>query len=533
MPSIAGNRDFRSKIVQLLPLPTGVGARRIIQRVEKCLSSVHHCIVGDRDIRSIKRLDDHFHHLSVRFSSPLLAAVTQSGDLQSAQTMDGKECPKTRRPLPNPKPAPAQRPNTPVLTGALNTAVSPDNFYGKPTHTPVKTRSNTVGSSHTTYIPPEDPPAYGSPGFREPELIADEPIPALTPSAAGNWKELDLADSSWPTADWEVGYAESAATWGPVAGYNSAGYTNLPKSLVDIDGRDESEEKIWWDPQAATRSQRPGPGMLPTVLAEHLHNPDHSLFSVSIKHPETRSTLQAPNSVASMDENAPLSTPTRSWSAPPTQSPAPTTPATHVAHSPPTEDDVRTAVPHPNAYYCPKEHGWVILSWKSSSAALPLAESFDRGDHKPLPSQSRRRATNTCLNNDTPNKTHHFHKYERAVDSHKLTHPFRLEEWEAMESVKQKRRAAPVTLDIDINQMNPSDIELLADEEKEEGEGKLLDLYVCCQCSFYCVASGVLPGVFSRKTFGEFVKDKRANPLVGKTGEQGINLSIETFLVSV
>ena len=449
--------------------------------------------------------------------------------------MDNKECPKTRRPLPNPKPAPAQRPNTPVLTGTLNTTVSPDNFYGKSTRTSAKARSNTVGSIHTTYIPPEDPPAYGSPGFREPELIVDEPIPALTPSAAGNWEELNplLADKSWGAGEWE-NYTDNATWEVPVTGYDSVDYTNLPKSLVDIDGRDEFEEKIWWDPQAATRYQRPGPGMLPTVLAEQLHDPDHSLFSVIVRLPEIRSTLQASNSVGSMDENMPPSTPSRSaWSAPPAQSPALTTPATHAAHSPPTEDDVRTAVPHPNAYYCPKEHGWVILSWKSSSAALPLAESFDQGDHKPLPSQSRRRATNNCLSNDTPNKTHHFHKYERAVDSHKLTPPFRLEEWEAMESVKQKRRAAPITLDIDINQMDPSDIDLLADEEKEEGEGKLLDLYVCCQCSFYCVASGVLPGVFSRKSFGEFVKEKRANPSVGKNGEHTINLAIETFLVSV
>ena len=448
--------------------------------------------------------------------------------------MDNKECSKTRRPLPDPNPP--QRPNTPILAGALNTTVSPDNFYGKATHTSAKTRSNTAGSSHTTYIPPEDPPAYGSPGFREPELVADEPIPALTPSATGTWKELNPldTDNSWGTGEWDC-YTDNATTWEvPASGYDPVDYTNLPKSLVDIDGRDEFEEKVWWDPQAATKNQRPGPGMLPTVLAEQLHDPDHSLFSVSVRHPEIRSTPQATNSVGSIDENAPLSTPTRSaWSAPPAQSPAPTTPATHAAHSPPTEDDVRTAVPHPNAYYCPKEHGWVILSWKSSSAPLPLADSFDQGDHKPLPSQSRRRATYNCLGNDTPNKTHHFHKYERAVDSHKLTPPFRLEEWEAMESVKQKRRAAPVTLDIDIKQMTPSDIDLLADEEKEAGEGKLLDLYVCCQCSFYCVASGVLPGVFSRKSFGEFVKDKRANPSVGRTGEQAINLALETFLVSV
>jgi hypothetical protein len=39
-----------------------------------------------------------------------------------------------------------------------------------------------------------------------------------------------------------------------------------------------------------------------------------------------------------------------------------------IDHSPPTEEEVRTSVPHPNAYYCPKGNGCVILSWNASVA---------------------------------------------------------------------------------------------------------------------------------------------------------------------
>jgi ubiquitin carboxyl-terminal hydrolase 25/28 len=99
------------------------------------------------------------------------------------------------------------------------------------------------------------------------------------------------------------------------------------------------------------------------------------------------------------------------------------------------------------------------------------------------------------------NKTHHFHKYEKAVDSHKLTPPFRQDEWQIFESLKLERRAGTIVLpDPDINTVEVDDN---MEKKTEDDEGKLLDLYVCCQCSFYCVASGVIPGVISRKYIDE------------------------------
>ena len=103
------------------------------------------------------------------------------------------------------------------------------------------------------------------------------------------------------------------------------------------------------------------------------------------------------------------------------------------------EDEIRTAVPHPNAYYCPKDNAWVILSWKSSSVTPPLAHSFVNSQNA-LPDRARRRLTGSCIEEDQPfgktNKTHHFHKYEKAVDSHKLTPPFRQDEWQIIENLK-------------------------------------------------------------------------------------------------
>jgi ubiquitin carboxyl-terminal hydrolase 25/28 len=206
--------------------------------------------------------------------------------------------------------------------------------------------------------------------------------------------------------------------------------------------------------------------------------------------------------------------------------------------APPTADDVRMAVPHPNAYYCPKENGWIILSWKSSSVAPPLAESFQDSPHPPLPDQDRRKRTESCVVDSTnpfgqSNKTHHFHRYENAIDAHKLTPPFRGEEWEEIESIKLKRRTATfITDDFDVTKMSVDDIDaMVANESESDAEGRLLDLYVCCQCSFYCVASGIIPGVIPRKCIDEFAKEKRNNPPVGKTGDQAVATAFETILM--
>ncbi|KAG6831963.1 hypothetical protein H0H87_003298 [Tephrocybe sp. NHM501043] len=467
--------------------------------------------------------------------------------------MDNKEGPKARRPLPTPGAVPAQRPNTPV-PGALNSAaVTPAHFYGTPKTAPPPTRSQTIGSGFTTYVPPSDPPMYRSTsatGFREPELVTEEPAEAAQTSNDAEVPSYWSEDSrSWDHS-WERESAKAAThnTWQTqretnYADYDPMAFINSPKPSVDvtIDGRSDYEETHWWDPALRDKEMRPGPGMIPTMLAEELHDPDHSLFSVHVSNPDFK--LPSIVSVASTDTSSSSSSypqtsssPARNvWSAPPQSfSPAPSTSVTAPSPPPPTDSDVRTAVPHPNAYYCPKENGWVILSWKSSTVSPPYARSFKASrHHPPLPNQERRRRTISCIDHGpfgAANKTHHFHKYEKALDSHKLTPPLRMEEWEVAESVKQKRRAQTIDEGFDIENINPKDLDSLDNIDTEaEQEGRLLDLYICCQCSVYCVASSVIPGIIPRKCFDGFIRDKRNNPPPGTTGEVAVYEAFETI----
>lgn len=458
--------------------------------------------------------------------------------------MDNSDTPKARRPLPTPGLSVPQRPNTPVLSPS---PVPASTFYASQKPPPLPSRPKNPGSNHTTYV---SPPRYGSPafndppGFREPELITEDPthedddiVPDLLPPTDNHWAEDSNQDAAkiWPThenwqesaSSWEGNWTAGGGNTGTATGFESMDYMTSNHDFI-IDGRIPYEETHWWNPELRERNKRPGPGVLPPVLAEELHDSNHSLFSVNV------------TSVPSIPPLPPL---------PNSKEPAavPSTPSSSsslqysVDHSPPTEEEVRTSVPHPNAYYCPKDNGWVILSWKASSVAPPLARSYIVSGNPPLPDQTRRRRVASCIEEgDQPfgktNRTHHFHKYEKAVDSHKLTPPFRKDEWETLETVKQRRRVGTImTTDLDLSAIKVDEVDTLGDNDIEsaEDEGKLLDLYVCCQCSFYCVASGVIPGVIPRRHLEELVRDKKGHPGVGKSAEQSIAVAFETFLVAL
>ena len=49
-----------------------------------------------------------------------------------------------------------------------------------------------------------------------------------------------------------------------------------------IDGRVDHEEIDWWNPNEREKYNRPGPGILSPVLAEEVHDPNHSLFSINV-----------------------------------------------------------------------------------------------------------------------------------------------------------------------------------------------------------------------------------------------------------
>ena len=351
----------------------------------------------------------------------------------------------------------------------------------------------------------------------------DNTVPDLIPHEdTSNWAQnlktpYDLdGGNGWTkeanASDWTHMSNQSWAAGGAGQGLE-LDYTNRSDQDFIIDGRVDHEEIGWWNPYEREKCNRPGPGILSPVLAEELHDPNHSLFSINVVSPPMFNVL----SHSSKDQLA---------SAPST-SDRPTV-------QPPTEDEIRTAVPHPNAYYCPKDNSWVLLSWKSSSVTPPLARSFVNSPNS-LPDLARRRLTGSCIE-ENPfgklNKTHHFHKYEKAVDSHKLTPPFRQDEWQIIENLKLKRRAATIIPpDLDINTVGVDDDIEVTEKKPGDDEGKLLDLYVCCQCSFYCVASGIIPGVIPRKYIDEVIRDKRSNPPVGKTGDQAVLSALETFTV--
>ncbi|KAI9070249.1 cysteine proteinase [Trametes sanguinea] len=259
----------------------------------------------------------------------------------------------------------------------------------------------------------------------------EEPIPNQPPT----WEPT----AAWTEAgDWSGVNINAADNWG------EPGTTRR----IAIDGRDENEELRWFDP--VVRALRPGPGVLPPLLADMLHDPDHALHSVSTQ-PRT-----------------PSATP-------------------HV----PTADEVRTAIPHPNAYYCREHNGWVFLQWRSSTVLPPLVKEFD----PPLPDQTRRRRTTSCVGDgEQPfgpsNLTHHWHRYEKAVDASKLNPPY------------------------------------------THGE-LLLDLYLCCQCSMYCLVSDVIPGVIPAALVDEFTRDKLSHPALDKTPRATVIAGWETILTII
>ncbi|KIJ66462.1 hypothetical protein HYDPIDRAFT_86199 [Hydnomerulius pinastri MD-312] len=362
----------------------------------------------------------------------------------------------------------------------------------------------------------------GSP-FREPQLveeapIIDDPIPALLPADDTNNNAWNKADNSWARThpSWGTGsdnWNTEATPWDGNGAwdqtYGSGNYGMSSNQGPNIDGRDKHEEEHWWDASIRQLHKRPGPGVLPPYLADLLHNPDHSLFSVSVTAPDIKKPA-----ASSSEENGEVV-------------PLP---------QPPSVDDLTYSIPHPNAYYCRRHNGWVLLQWKSSSMLPPLAKSFVTDPESPFPDLTRRKLTSSCVGEgEQPfgqvNKTHHFHRYEKAVDAHKLDPAFRRTEWELSTEKKQKRRKI-TSLNLDEFSLDKMSEDTM-NEVTEEEEGDLLDLYVCCQCSVYCLVSDVIPGVIPVKYIDEFTRERWDNPPPGRKREESVVCGLETFIIIV
>ncbi|KAI0296336.1 hypothetical protein B0F90DRAFT_1636470 [Multifurca ochricompacta] len=428
-------------------------------------------------------------------------------------------------------------------------SISPSTFYygsqgqgQQPPLPPNRPAVAALGSSttgHYTIQTSEKSP------FREPELVPDDSdqLPALDdyqadqdrrpfeyttppretwePADEGPWpshsEQYYGSTSSNPFAQTDRWIASGPApSWGA---YDNSWAAGSARRSVPIDGRNETEEMRWWDVQVRGVYARPGHGILPPVLADRLHNPEHTLFSISVQPPDLKPTLPPTPTHSQPAHQAPLYAPS---------------PLNYY----PAAEEVRTAVPHPSAYYCRKHNGWVLLVWKSSSVNPPLSRSFNGT----LPDHSHRRMTNSCIGDgEQPlgpaNVTHHFHAYERAVDARRLTHPFNASEWENEERSKLRNRRVTLRGDdptpaATVLEQVPAD-DTRMDTEQEESEGELLDLYVCCQCSFYVIASDVIPGVIPVKLLEDLVKNKMENPPLDRNGELAALITLETILTII
>jgi ubiquitin carboxyl-terminal hydrolase 25 len=446
------------------------------------------------------------------------------------------------------------------MPGAV-TSIPPSTFYASQNqrHPPLPTRPPAPASGSASTGHYIIPPSEKSP-FREPELVRDESeqLPSLgdystgqdprpfvydTPPRESNWQGVEA--DPWPSHSGQY-YGSTSSdpyastnrwiasapppTWGP---YDGGWNTPSTHRSITINGRNDVEEMHWWNPQVRATYARPGRGILPPVLADRLHHPEHTLFSVAVTPPDLRPVPPPapPQPQPTRPESPKQRRSTDSASSSQnSQSPSSSTSWTH----PPTAEEVRTAVPHPNAYYCRKHNGWVLLVWKSSSVDPPLSRSF-KGT---LPDLGRRRLTNSCIgDSEQPfgplNVTHHFHAYERAIDARRLTPPFNASEWENEERSKLRHRKMTLrgdesTTTATVLEKAPDDIRM--DVDPEDGEGDPLDLYVCCQCSFYVIASGVIPGVIPVKLLEDLVKNKVENPPPDKTGELAALITLETIL---
>lgn len=454
--------------------------------------------------------------------------------------MDRKDSRKSQRtaghPYSPPPSPPVQRPNTPVpASSSINTGIPPSQFYGKrppknTTDSPSKTdhiRSSSIpktsppplpsrpsvhGSSHTTTFGTiatnEQPPAYSDDSFRVPELVSEtnieDEIPPLCPAESTEW--------SWPSdnasiGDWsnvqESGWSNntqgnwaSASSWMP----------ETLKANVPIE-RSANEEAEWWKDNG-----RPGPGCLPSMVEAQLHDADHTLFSVIAQQPKVPTSAPAPSSTPQPSTAA--STPAAaSSSSPPSSQEAHSGPP----HVPPSDEEIRKAVPHPHVYYCPKDNNWTLIQWLSS-AVLPRLTAAAEKKYR-LPTQHYR-ARLDCLTTGKDNKTHHFHKYTQAVDSARLQPPYR-DIHEAAAVREKHRRTAIIDADINVDKMQIEEVNNALEET-----GFLLDLYVCCTCARYCIVSPPIDGIVKGSVWASFIADRRENPQVGRSKEDSVCKSV-------
>jgi len=164
--------------------------------------------------------------------------------MSPAVFMDNSNTPKARPFSPTPGFLASQRPNTPVLG---TSPVQGATFY----------------SSQNDMAPDLLPPTGD-------HWVDDTNQAANVWPAHENWQES--------ASGWEANWAGGGKNNGAAPGLESMDYVTSNRMDHDfiIDGRSTYEETHWWNPELRKKNKRPGPGVLPPVLAEELHDSKHS-----------------------------------------------------------------------------------------------------------------------------------------------------------------------------------------------------------------------------------------------------------------
>jgi hypothetical protein len=309
------------------------------------------------------------------------------------------------RPLPEPGAPPPSIPSpAPAATATFygNTTLrrDPPPLPSRPVAPPPPPSPTNLGSKTTVYIPPEAETPSSSP-FRSPVLVPDSP-PTEPPATllrpvtdvdwstkpgattwTNNWVDTEVAGGGWDLPkdndDWAM---SSAANW------SKGGWGNpLP---FNITGRDEAEERDWWDTAAREAFGRPGPGLLPTGAIEVLTEHAGPLYVVHPRVPDPAELSKGP------------------------------APAPPESFEPPTEADLRASLPHTHALFSPQNFGWMMIMWRESDHLPPLLA--DAKLVSPLPDEEGRKRNKSC-GPGGPNLTHHFHVVNRQIDGSKLEPP--------------------------------------------------------------------------------------------------------------
>lgn len=322
----------------------------------------------------------------------------------------------------------------------------------------------------------------------EAEVVPNSPRQLVYPADAGG-------NESWWTnqaSDWNTTPPQEPSDWQApptVVEPNQTWYEPPPDVPSD-------PPYDWWNGEHKKLTpQRPGPGMLPSGLEEKVL--EDTVFTVEI---------------ASIPEGQPMD-----------------------GFVPPTPEELKNSVSHHSLHYSKKHNGWVFLLVRKG-CDLPATVNRDITDAtsvKPLPHQRYRELRQSCLDTiavstwDSSAKplTHHFHLYEKAVDSTALGLTY-----EELVTIPTASPSSPPSSSSGSNSQMETDntpTPLLESIQKPH----FLDLYVCRHCSTHVLTShALMPGIIPSNLLTPYVEERGRNPQPGKTPEASMALGVEAIV---